>query len=296
MATVPKNKKDKVDYGTGRTPGHFCVIPQRAVADIRFKTYPRTFMVLCALGNYTSRQGVCWPNQITIAKVLGIKSQSTVSKHIKKLIDMGYIKYAKKHPGLKGNKYFMVFDPDVSEDDAKATATDLDRDYEEKPEIPKGPKMDSKTKYSLRRNTKTEEKPTVKKVDKVDIHYKEYVDIHSEGLHNNKLNNDIFLKGKYVMNEFKKLTEQIFGQNLQYNMKQLEIVQSWIKDKGLDPEIAVKKIKDVLIWRRDNRKDSVKSIVFFENVFFRQAAPVDKKEEVQRILKKIINRKSIKYL
>ena len=49
MATAPKNK-DKADYGTGRTPGHFCVIPQRAVADIRFKTYPRTFMVLCALG------------------------------------------------------------------------------------------------------------------------------------------------------------------------------------------------------------------------------------------------------
>jgi len=294
MATAPKNKKDKADYGTGRTPGHFCVIPQRAVADIRFKTYPRTFMVLCALGNYTSRQGVCWPNQITIAKVLGIKSQSTVSKHIKKLIDMGYIKYAKKHPGLKGNKYFMVFDPDVTEEDALAIATDQDRSYEEKPEVPKGPKMGKTTKYSLRRNTKKEVEPTVKEGDKVDIHSKEYVDIHSEGLHNNKLNNDIFLKGKYVMNEFKKLTEQIFGQNLNYNMKQLEIVQSWIADKGLDPDIAVKKIKDILIWRRDNRKDSPKSIVFFEHAFFKRPPPIDKREELQRIIKRISNSKRLR--
>ena len=50
----------KADYGKGRTPGHFCVLPQRAVIDKRFKQYPRTFMILAALGNYTSRQGVCW--------------------------------------------------------------------------------------------------------------------------------------------------------------------------------------------------------------------------------------------
>jgi len=207
---------------------------------------------------------------------------------------MGYIKYAKKHPGLKGNKYFMVFDPEVTEEDAAAIATDQDRSYEEKPEIPIGPKMNDKTKYSLRRNTKIEEKPTVKGGGKVDIHSKEYVDIHSEGLHNNKLNNDIFLKGKYVMNEFKKLTEQIFGQNLQYNQKQLEIVQSWIKDKGLDPDRAVKKIKEVLIWRRDNHKDSPKSIVFFEHAFFKRPPPIDKAEEIQRMIKKISNARRLR--
>ena len=293
MATAPKNK-DKADYGTGRTPGHFCVIPQRAVADIRFKTYPRTFMVLCALGNYTSRQGVCWPNQITLAKVLGIKSQSTVSKHIRKLIEMGYIKYAKKHPGLKGNKYFMVFDPDVTEDDAAAIATVNDRSYEEKPEIPKGPKVGDNTRYSLRRNTKIEEKPTVKRGDKVDIHSKEYVDIHSEGLHNNKLNNDIFLKGKMIMNKFVRLTEEIFGQHIQYNQTQLEIVQSWIADRGLDPDYAVARIKDILLWRRTNRKDSPKSIVFFEHAFFKRPPPIDKAEEIQRMIKKISNAKKIR--
>mgnify|MGYP001231578584 FL=1 len=286
--------KDKPDYGKGKTPGHFCVIPQRAVADIRFKKYPRTFMVLCALGNYTSRQGVCWPNQITIAKVLGIKSQSTVSKHIKKLIDMGYIRYAKKHPGLKGNKYFMVFDPDITEEDAKATATDQDRAYEEKPEIPKGPKMNDKTKYSLRRNTKKEEKATVKARDKEDIHYKEYVDIHSETIHNNKLNNDIYPIGKSILNKFKKLTEEIFGQHIQYDQGQLDLVSSWIKDKGLTEDYAVKRIKEVLTWRRNNKRDSVKTIKFFEYVFFKQDKPKDNKELIQRIVKKIARSKSIR--
>lgn len=284
----------KADYGTGRTPGHFCVIPQRAVADVRFKKYPRTFMVLCALGNYTSRQGVCWPNQITIAKVLGIKSQSTVSKHIKKLIDMGYIKYAKKHPGLKGNKYFMVFDPEVSEEDAAAIATDQDRSYEEKPEIPKGPKMNGKTKYSLRRNTKIEEKPTVKGGDKEDIHYKEYVDIHSETIHNNKLNNDIYPIGKSILNKFKKLTEEIFGQHIQYDQGQLDLLCSWIKDKGLTEDYAVKRIREVLTWRRANKRDSVKTIKFFEYVFFKQDKPKDNKEMIQRIVKKIARSKSIR--
>ena len=73
----------KADYGKGRTPGHFCVLPQRAVIDKRFKTYPRTFMILAALGNYTSRQGVCWPNQATIAKKIkrnaSGKSRKTVA-------------------------------------------------------------------------------------------------------------------------------------------------------------------------------------------------------------------------
>ena len=32
--------KKKADYGKGKTPGAFCVLPQRAVIDPRFKTYP----------------------------------------------------------------------------------------------------------------------------------------------------------------------------------------------------------------------------------------------------------------
>jgi len=207
---------------------------------------------------------------------------------------MGYIKYAKKHPGLKGNKYFMVFDPEVTEEDAAAIATDQDRSYEEKPEIPIGPKMNDKTKYSLRRNTKIEEKPTVKGGGKVDIHSKEYVDIHSEGLHNNKLNNDIFLKGKMIMNKFVRLTEEIFGQHIQYNQKQLEIVQSWIADRGLDPDYAVARIKDILLWRRTNHKDSPKSIIFFEHALFKRPPPIDKAEEIQRMIKKISNAKKIR--
>ena len=95
-------------------------------------------MILAALGNYTSRQGVCWPNQATIAKNLHI-TQSTVSRHIKKLIEWDYIRYAKKHPGLKGNKYFMVFDPKIKEEDALAGNRQR-RSYEDKPEIHVGPK------------------------------------------------------------------------------------------------------------------------------------------------------------
>ena len=100
-----------------------------------------------ALGNYTSRQGVCWPNQITIAKNT---YKSTTSRHIKKLIEWDYIRYAKKHPGLKGNKYFMVFDPKIKEEDALAMVPDKDRSYEDKPEIHVGPKGGGKKNYAPR--------------------------------------------------------------------------------------------------------------------------------------------------
>ena len=287
--------KKKADYGTGKIQGHFCVIPQRAVIDQRFRQYPRTFMVLCALGNYTSRQGVCWPNQITIARNLGIKSQSTVSKHIKKLIEWDYIRYAKKHAGLKGNKYFMVFDPKITEEDAKATATVQDRSFEEKPTLYTGPKTSDNTKSSMSKKVNTVDKIKEKRTDKErDIHYKEYLDIHSEGIHNNKDNNNIFPIARMILNTFVRLSERIYGQVRTYDQGQLNLVAEWIQTKNLKPEYAIKRIEEVLLWRRRNNKDSPKGIKFFEYAFFKKPPPENKAEQVADIIKKLANAKKIK--
>jgi len=277
--------KKKADYGKGRTPGHFCVLPQRAVIDKRFKTYPRTFMILAALGNYTSRQGVCWPNQITIAKNLHI-TQSTVSRHIKKLIEWDYIRYAKKHPGLKGNKYFMVFDPKIKEEDALAMVPDKDRSYEDKPEIHIGPKGGDKKKYAPRVH-KTITKNSSNMVSST------YPDMQSEYMHNNPKNNHIYPIVRNILNRFVRITEEIFGTLVQYTTEDEKMVSEWVKE-GLTEARAAARIKEILLWRRNNRKECPKRIVFYKDVFFRKPKPTTNKELVQDILKKVVRSTKIR--
>jgi|TARA_E500000331_G_scaffold205744_1_gene197343 DNA-binding transcriptional regulator GbsR (MarR family) len=277
--------KKKADYGKGRTPGHFCVLPQRAVIDKRFKTYPRTFMILAALGNYTSRQGVCWPNQITIAKNLHI-TQSTVSRHIKKLIEWDYIRYAKKHPGLKGNKYFMVFDPKIKEEDALAMVPDKDRSYEDKPEIHVGPKGGDKKKYAPRVH-KTVVKNSSNMVSST------YPDMQSEYMHNNPKNNHIYPIVRNILNRFVRITEEIFGTLVQYTTEDEKMVSEWVKE-GLTEARAAARIKEILLWRRNNRKECPKRIVFYKDVFFRKPKPTTNKELVQDILKKVVRSTKIR--
>ena len=268
----------KADYGKGRTPGHFCVLPQRAVIDKRFKTYPRTFMILAALGNYTSRQGVCWPNQATIAKNLHI-TQSTVSRHIKKLIEWDYIRYAKKHPGLKGNKYFMVFSPDVTEEDAKAMVPDKDRSYEDKPEIHIGPKGGEKKNYAPRVH-----KSVVK--NNSNMAPNTYPDMQSEYMHNNPKNNHIYPIVRNILNEFVRITQEIYGTLVQYSLDDEKMVSEWVQN-GLTEARAAARIKEILIWRRNNRKDCPKRIVFYKDVFNKKPKPSNNQELVQDMVKKL---------
>ena len=268
----------KADYGKGRTPGHFCVLPQRAVIDKRFKTYPRTFMILAALGNYTSRQGVCWPNQATIAKNLHI-TQSTVSRHIKKLIEWDYIRYAKKHPGLKGNKYFMVFDPKIKEEDALAMVPDKDRSYEDKPEIHVGPEGGEKKNYAPRVH-KTVDKNGSNMVPNT------YPDMQSEYMHNNPKNNHIYPIVRNILNRFVRITQEIYGTLVQYSLDDEKMVSEWVQN-GLTEARAAARIKEILIWRRDNKRDCPKRIVFYKDVFNKKPKPSNNQELVQDMVKKL---------
>ena len=269
----------KPDYGKGRTPGHFCVLPQRAVIDKRFKQYPRTFMILAALGNYTSRQGVCWPNQITIAKNLHI-TQSTVSRHIKKLIEWDYIRYAKKHPNLRGNKYFMVFDPKIKEEDALAMVPDKDRSYEDKPEIHVGPKGGGKKNYAPRVHNSVVKNNS-------NMVSNTYPDMHSEYIHNNPSNNHIYPIVRNILNRFVRLTEEIFGVLVQYTIEDEKMVSEWVKE-GLTEDRAAARLKEILTWRKENRKDCPKRIIFYKDVFVRKPKPANNKEKIQAILKKVV--------
>jgi len=237
------------------------------------------------LGNYTNRQGVCWPNQITIGKIMGI-GQPSVSKHIKKLMEFGYLKYAKKHPGLKGNKYFMVFDNAITEEDAKAIATATERSDEEPLEFPEGPKMtdkpvDKKKKSIPSRNNR-------KGNTHADIPSEGIHSMHSEGIHNTSINNDIYIKGKEILIQWQRKTEELSGQHFTFNDNHINVATSWLQS-GMDYEKIVKKLYRLLHWYKDKffpRQEMPRSIKYFDRMM-RQEPKRNDDDELERFVKAV---------
>lgn len=272
---------EKKDYGKGKTPGYFCVLAQSAVVDQRFRRFPQTFRVLAMLGNYTNRQGVCWPNQITIGKIMGI-GQPSVSKHIKRLMEFGYVKYARKHPGLKGNKYFMVFDKDVSEEDARARATAVERSDEEPLEIFNGPKTSDKPVDKIKnippRNTN----------GKADIPSEGIHSMHSEGIHNTLINTNIYTIGKEILIHWQRKTEELSGQKFNYTDRHIEIACSWLND-GMTKEQIIIKLNKLMLWFKGKffpRQEFPRSIKYFDRMMRNK---VKQPETVQDYIKKATN-------
>ena len=266
-----KDKK-KEDFGSGKAPGRLCVMPQWAVVDERFKKHPVTFRVFAILCNYTSRTGICWPNQITIGKFLKI-SQSGVSKHITRLIKWDMVRYARKHPGLKGNKYFVKYDPDVEEDEAKAMVTAQDRP-DEKPELTVGPKGSIPSKeYSSKGIVATGNTS------------------HSvQGIHNTPSKSIYSNTARNIMNTFVRLTEEIFGRLIQYNFEQEQTATKYVQD-GLTLEKAQQVIRKGLMHMRNNNMEPPRTIYWFEKAFFpnryKQLKNMNTNEVINKLAKKL---------
>lgn len=88
----------------------YSLLPARAVSDKRLRpTEVRTLSAMCC---YTSALGICYPNQTTLAALLGV-SQPFVARNIGVLRKLGYVidltPKGKKHPRAyqRGNRYFV---------------------------------------------------------------------------------------------------------------------------------------------------------------------------------------------
>ena len=88
----------------------FSIMPSRAVSDQRLQ--PNVVRTLSALCCYTSANGICYPNQITLGDLIGV-SRALVSRNIGILRQYGYVidlePLGKKHPlaWQRGNRYFV---------------------------------------------------------------------------------------------------------------------------------------------------------------------------------------------
>ena len=212
--------------------------------------------------------------------------QPSVSKHIKKLMEFGYLKYAKKHPGLKGNKYFMVFDNEITEEDAKAIATATERSDEEPLEFPEGPKMtdkpvDKKKKSIPSRNNR-------KGNSNADIPSEGIHSMHSEGIHNTSINNDIYIKGKEVLIQWQRKTEELSGQHFTFNDNHINVAISWLQS-GMEYEKLVRKLHRLLQWYKDKffpRQEMPRSIKYFDRMM-RQEPKRNDDDELERFVKAV---------
>jgi hypothetical protein len=212
--------------------------------------------------------------------------QPSVSKHIKKLMEFGYLKYAKKHPGLKGNKYFMVFDNAISEEDAKAIATATERSDEEPLEFPEGPKMtdkpvDKKKKSIPSRNNRRGN-------GNADIPSEGIRSMHSEGIHNTSINNDIYIKGKEILIQWQRKTEELSGQYFTFNDNHINIAISWLQS-GMEYEQIVRKLHRLLQWYKGKffpRQEMPRSIKYFNRMMLNKPKN-NNDDDLERFVKAI---------
>lgn len=92
----------------------YSVMPARAIQDDGL--HWTSLRVLGALCLHTNAYGICWPSRVTIARHIS-RSTKTVSVHVKRLIDKGYVRklQPKAYP-FKGksnwrtNRYQVMFD------------------------------------------------------------------------------------------------------------------------------------------------------------------------------------------
>jgi len=100
----------------------FIVLPFRAATDPRLTR--QQLRVLLCLASYCNRGGVSWVGQQTIANMLGF-SKVMACKHMQKLEQFGYIRtVAKGYPGARAHTRQLIFNPNISAEDACAIAND----------------------------------------------------------------------------------------------------------------------------------------------------------------------------
>jgi DNA-binding MarR family transcriptional regulator len=92
-------------------PLAFSLIPSRAIADKRLSRNDlRTLGALCC---YTSKLGICYPNQSTLSNKTGT-SRPNISKAIARLSRFGYLRYLEpkgnkfKRAARRGNRYQVL--------------------------------------------------------------------------------------------------------------------------------------------------------------------------------------------
>ena len=96
----------------------YATLPRKAVMDKQLRN--SDIRVLAALCSYTNRAGLCWVSQLRLSEDIGIARQN-VNRSIVRLKKLDYLRVQSAHkPNHKGETLQVVFDADISAEDAVA--------------------------------------------------------------------------------------------------------------------------------------------------------------------------------
>lgn len=252
----------------------FFKAPSRALQDKRLATRPRTFIILCALCQFIGPTGYCYPKQARIARQLGM-SQQGVSKHIRLLVDYGYVEKVRKEykfrkKGHTSATWRILFDPSITAEQAYQDALEHDEQMQE---------MEArKTLNSIEANTT--------QLGCEDIQPNEVVqELNSRTI-------EYTIKGKDVCKLYCHLLDTIIESRgeFRWDDRQEQIAQGFI-DKGMKIDDFTNRAKRTLWSCKKESKRPPYSLAFFTQAF----KETEKKDQsIQDIIKRVSNRKKMK--
>ena len=246
-------------------------LPIRAYKDKRLQQYRQALFVLAALCSHTNPMGICFPNQSSLAKDLNVSRQA-VTRYIKRLMEWGYVRYARKQfKGQKGNSYFIVYDKNTSEAQARKniSLSDFDvPDHEQREAQKTLDKVSGKAVDNLS-ITRLSGNPRVAKGKgrrNPQVAHEET----SEVAHNvsSNVNKDINIinLSKHLLKCMCKAVNEIYAKDIQYNERQHMDAQRMIEEGLKVTDDVTERMKDALKWYREREpyKDAPSHINFFK--------------------------------
>jgi len=245
-------------------------LPIRAYKDKRLQQYRQALFVLAALCSHTNPMGICFPNQSSLAKDLNVSRQA-VTRYIKRLMEWGYVRYARKQfKGQKGNSYFIVYDRNTSETQAKKniSLSEFDiPDHEQREAQETLAKTCGKPVDNLSIGKSNGNPQVAKGKDRRNpqVAYEETSEVaHNVSFNVNNNINNINLN-KQLLKYMCKAVNQIYAKDIQYNKKQLDDAAQMIADGLVVNEQSLNVMRDALVWfkEREPMKDAPKHINFF---------------------------------
>ena len=262
-------------------------LPIRAYKDPRLQQHRQALFVLAALCAYTDPRGICFPNQLSLAKDLNVSRQA-ISRYIKRLIEWGYVKYARKQfRGQRGNSYFVVYDKNTSESQACKNVSLAKED------IPIVEQEIAKQTLEKTGGKVGKGNPQVAQVEggqegKGNL---QVSPLATSGVARNdsiNVNNNINWedKAKQTMQFMCKAVNQIYAKDISYDHKQILVVKEWIIEEGLIVDNqTLDKMKEALLWFREREpmKDVPKHINFYKPWLIKQTKAARTKDKIKRL-------------
>ena len=260
----------------------YSILPIRAVQDPEINR-TAALAVLAVLCSYTDELGRTFVSQARVAKDLGISRQAA-NKQIKRLLDLGYLVYAKKqYKGQSTNTVKVVYDMEVK-DDQEARSNLTAKEQMELAEREAGLVNKAVSKSWDIQPGQDEVQPQKLQggaTSRVDRGATSEV-AHNETLTSN--NNDIRDKSRMMCVMFLRAADA-YGTPRQYQERDEQMMMTWVRN-GLEPDTWKDILANHIEYCRSNSKDMARGIGYFQEPV-KRALGKSRNPEVNKMIQEL---------